>query len=231
MDIHSGEVLGLAGIDGNGQGELVEVLVGIRRQTAGEIMFCGKNLSRLSVRKRWEKGVAYVPSDRHQDGLIMDADITSNFALRTYYRPPYSKRHILQFQQLQRNAREQVDAYQVKIPSLSARVRVLSGGNQQKLILARELQAQGDLIIACQPTRGLDIGATEYLRQRLLERRNQGKSVMLVSTDLGEILALSDRIAVIHGGRIMGIVQNTPDLSVELLGLMMGGVPLEEART
>ena len=231
LSIHSGEVLGLAGIDGNGQGELVEVLVGIRRQTAGEIMFRGENLSHLSVRKRWEKGVAYVPSDRHQDGLIMDADITSNFALRTYYRPPYSKRHILQFQQLQRNAREQVDAYQVKIPSLSARVRVLSGGNQQKLILARELQAQGDLIIACQPTRGLDIGATEYLRQRLLERRNQGKSVMLVSTDLGEILALSDRIAVIHGGRIMGIVQNTPDLSVELLGLMMGGVPLEEART
>ena len=90
--------------------ELVEVLVGIRRQTAGEIMFCGKNLSRLSVRKRWEKGVAYVPSDRHQDGLIMDADITSNFALRIYYRPPYSKRHILQLQQLQRNAQEQVDA-------------------------------------------------------------------------------------------------------------------------
>ena len=110
LSIHSGEVLGLAGIDGNGQGELVEVLVGIRRQTAGEIMFRGENLSHLSVRKRWEKGVAYVPSDRHQDGLIMDADITSNFALRTYYRPPYSKRHILQFQQLQRNAREQVDA-------------------------------------------------------------------------------------------------------------------------
>ena len=231
LSIHSGEVLGVAGIDGNGQGELVEVLVGIRRQTSGEILFNGESLNQLSVRKRWEKGVAYIPSDRHQDGLIMDADVTSNFALRTYYRPPYAKKHILQFQELQRNAEAQVQAYQVKVPSLSARARVLSGGNQQKLILSRELQAEGDLTIACQPTRGLDIGATEYLRQRLLERRNQGKSVMLVSTDLGEILALSDRIAVIHGGRIMGIVQNTPELSVELLGLMMGGVPLEEART
>ena len=137
----------------------------------------------------------------------------------------------MRYGELQKSARALVEAYQVKVPSLSAKARVLSGGNQQKLILSRELQAAGDLIIACQPTRGLDIGATEYLHQQLLDRRNQGKSVLLVSTDLGEVLALSDRIAVIHGGKIMGTVPNTPDVSAELLGLMMGGMTLEEART
>ena len=231
LTVHSGEILGVAGIDGNGQSELVEVLTGIRRQTAGTIFFHGEPFQHLSIRKRWEKGMAYVPSDRHQDGLIMDADVTANIALRTYYRPPYAKGLILRYGELQKSARALVEAYQVKVPSLSAKARVLSGGNQQKLILSRELQAAGDLIIACQPTRGLGIGATEYLHQQLLDRRNQGKSVLLVSTDLGEVLALSDRIAVIHGGKIMGTVPNTPDVSAELLGLMMGGMTLEEART
>ena len=231
LTVHSGEILGVAGIDGNGQGELVEVITGIRRQSKGTILFHGESIQHLSIRKRWEKGIAYVPSDRHQDGLIMDADITANTALRTYYCAPYAKGPLLRSGEIQNNAKSLVDAYQVKIPALTAKVRVLSGGNQQKLILSRELQAEGDLIIACQPTRGLDIGATEYLRQQLLERRNQGKSVLLVSTDLGEILALSDRIAVIHSGKIMGIVSNVPGLSTELLGLMMGGMPLEEAQT
>ena len=231
LTVHSGEILGVAGIDGNGQGELVEVITGIRRQSKGTILFHGESIQHLSIRKRWEKGIAYVPSDRHQDGLIMDADITANTALRTYYCTPYAKGPLLRSGEIQNNAKSLVDAYQVKIPALTAKVRVLSGGNQQKLILSRELQAEGDLIIACQPTRGLDIGATEYLRQQLLERRNQGKSVLLVSTDLGEILALSDRIAVIHSGKIMGIVSNVPGLSTELLGLMMVGMPLEEAQT
>lgn len=230
LAVRCGEILGVAGIDGNGQGELAEVLVGIRRQSTGTILFNGEVLDHMSIRKRWEKGVAYIPSDRHQDGLIMDADVVSNESLRTYYHAPYAKKHILRFKELQKNAQALVETYQVKIPALSAKVRVLSGGNQQKLILSRELQAGGDLTIACQPTRGLDIGATEYLRQQLLERRNQGRSIILISTDLGEILALSDRIAVIHGGRIMGIVQNSTGLSTELLGLMMGGMLLEEAQ-
>lgn len=230
LSVQSGEILGVAGIDGNGQAELAEVLTGLRRQTGGRIFLNGQALENLSIRKRWEKGLSYIPSDRHHDGLIMDADVAANFHLRSYYAPPFAKSRILQFAQMQKNAQELASAYQVKTPFMSTRARLLSGGNQQKLILARELKSNGNLTIACQPTRGLDIGATEYLRDQLLERRNRGKSVLLVSTDLGEILALSDRIAVIHGGRIMGVVENTKDLSVEMLGLMMGEIPWRRQR-
>ncbi|MPM89142.1 Autoinducer 2 import ATP-binding protein LsrA [bioreactor metagenome] len=227
--VHSGEILGIAGIDGNGQAELAEILVGIRRQSAGEIFLAGKRLDHLSIRRRSELGLAYIPSDRHQDGLVMDADVAANVHLRDYYRPPFAKAHLLLFAEMQKSARRMAEDYQVKTPSVFTKARVLSGGNQQKLILARELSAAASLTIACQPTRGLDIGATEYLRGQLLNRRNGGKSVLLISTDLGEILALSDRIAVLHGGRIMGVVENTKSLSVETLGLMMGGSTLEEA--
>ena len=228
--VHSGEILGIAGIDGNGQTELAEVLMGIRRQSGGDILLDGQSLGRWSVRRRWEAGLAYIPADRHQDGLIMDADVKDNTALRTYYQPPLSRTHILQPSQMRDQAAALTEDYQVKTPSVATQVRLLSGGNQQKLILARELQSKGNLLVACQPTRGLDIGAAEYLHTRLMDRRNQGRSVLLISTDLGEILALSDRIAVICSGKIMGVVPNTPDLSAELLGLMMGGSTLEEAK-
>ncbi len=227
LRVYSGEILGIAGIDGNGQLELSEILVGLRAQSDGHILLNGTALDRLSSRKRWEMGLTYIPADRHQDGLIMDADACSNYILRSYYCAPFSKAHILQFAGIRRNAEELTRAYQVKMPSISTQARLLSGGNQQKMILARELQSEGNLTIACQPTRGLDIGAAEYLRQRLLERRDCGKSVLLISTDLEEILSLSDRIAVIHGGKIMGVVDNSPSLSIETLGLMMGGMALE----
>ncbi len=228
LTVYSGEILGIAGVDGNGQLELAEILVGLRTQSGGSILLNGTVLDHLSSRKRWEIGLTYIPADRHQDGLIMDADVCSNYLLRRYYCAPFAKAHILQFARMRGNAEALTRDYQVKTPSVATQARLLSGGNQQKMILARELQSEGSLTIACQPTRGLDIGAAEYLRQRLLERRDCGKSVLLISTDLEEILALSDRIAVMQGGKIMGVVENAPSLSVETLGLMMGGMTLEE---
>ena len=226
--IRSGEILGIAGVDGNGQTELAEVLTGIRKQTSGEIYLNSKPIHNLGVRKRWEKGISYIPSDRHRDGVIMDATVAENTAVHTYYHDPYSQKGILRFQAIHAKAQSLTHEYQVRTPDTKTKIRLLSGGNQQKLLLARELQSEGSLIIACQPTRGLDIGATEFLRQQLMNRRNAGKSVLLISTDLREILALSDRIAVIHGGKIMGVVDNNEMLTVELLGLMMGGKMLSE---
>lgn len=228
FSIQSGEILGIAGVDGNGQTELAEVLTGIRKQTNGEIFLSGTPVHTLGVRKRWERGISYIPSDRHQDGLIMDASLAENAAVHTYYHRPFSGNGILHFSDIHASAQSLTQEYQVKTPDTKTKIRLLSGGNQQKLLLARELQSAGTLTIACQPTRGLDIGATEFLRQRLMNRRNEGKSVLLISTDLREILALSDRIAVIHGGEIMGVVDNNENLSTDLLGLMMGGKHLSE---
>ncbi|MDL2327202.1 ATP-binding cassette domain-containing protein, partial [Ruminococcaceae bacterium OttesenSCG-928-A11] len=226
--VRQGEILGVAGVDGNGQLELAEVLCGIRKQSGGTISLAGTAIEKLTIRARSEAGLAYIPSDRHQDGLIMDADVNYNFHLRDYYRTPYAKRRLLQFTKMQAATRQAVEDFKVKTPTTTTQARLLSGGNQQKMILAREIATSAKLTIACQPTRGLDIGASEYLRSQLMELRNAGNSVLLVSTDLGEILALSDRIAVIFDGRIMGVLQNDEHLSVEKLGLMMGGREAEE---
>jgi simple sugar transport system ATP-binding protein len=223
LHVQQGEILGVAGVDGNGQLELAEVLTGIRKQSSGVIRFYGVSIEKLPIRTRSEQGLAYIPSDRHQDGLIMDADLNYNFHLRDYYRPPNAQARLLQFTQMQASTMQAVENFNVKTPSIATRARLLSGGNQQKLILAREISSSARLTIACQPTRGLDIGAAEYLHGQMMKLRNAGNSVLLISTDLGEILALSDRIAVIFGGQIMGVVENGKALSVEALGLMMGG--------
>lgn len=228
LSVNKSEILGIAGVDGNGQLELAEVIAGIRRPNAGHIFFCGETVEKLGIRARSEKGIAYIPSDRHQDGLIMDASVSENLHLRDFYKPPYTKRKIIDFKRMEADSRQTIDRYNVKTPNTLIKVRSLSGGNQQKLILARELNTAATLIIACQPTRGLDIGATEYLREQLMQCRNQGGSVLLISTDLSEILAMSDRIAVMFEGRVMGVVENDASLSIETLGLMMGGQELGE---
>ena len=227
LTVRKGEVLGIAGVDGNGQSELAEVITGIRTQSEGDIILNDEPVHG-NIRNRWEQGISYVPSDRHRDGLIMDASVAENAVVRSYYRKPYSSYGVLHFPVIRKTTERLTEEYEIKTPGPDTKIRLLSGGNQQKLLLARELMSNGEVIVACQPTRGLDIGATEFVRNQLMVRRNQGCSILLFSTDLEEILSLSDRIAVMHGGEVMGIVENTSSLSNEVIGLMMGGRKLSE---
>lgn len=221
--IGEGEILGIAGVDGNGQGELAEVLAGIRKSSHGSIQYMGNSLEGESIRSRFEKGIAYIPSNRHRDGLVLAASVRDNLSLRDYYKAPYSQHGVFHFPSMTRRGNEMAQRYYVKLNHINENAGLLSGGNQQKLVLARELESQPRLVIACQPTRGLDIGASEYMRGLLMKCRNQGGGVILVSTDLEEILAMSDRIAVMHEGKIMGILDNDGTVKPETIGLLMGG--------
>ena len=224
-----GEILGVAGVDGNGQKELAELICGIAPPSRGELYFEGKSLSHSGVRERFEKGISYISDDRQHDGLVLDMNVRQNLMLRAYKKAPFVKNGMLERGKIKDYADACVCEYQIKTPSLETPMRLLSGGNQQKAILAREISEQASLIVACQPTRGLDIGATTQVRSTLAKARNRGASVLLISADLEELLALCDRIAVLFRGRIMGIVPNDPALKLETLGAMMGGHPLEES--
>ncbi len=224
LDIQCGEILGLAGVDGNGQKELAEVLVGIRKPDEGQIVLDGEDISRLGVKKRKRLGIAYVPDDRHHDGLILEMDVVANMMLSTYDRRPFSRKKLVNTDVCREHATTKTLEYQIKAASLKSQVRYLSGGNQQKLILARELHGYPKLIVACQPTRGLDIGAEEFVHNILLQQKDKGVSVLLISADLEQIMALSDRIAVIFEGRITGIFKNDGELDLSQIGLKMAGM-------
>ncbi|MEG1524780.1 MAG: ABC transporter ATP-binding protein [Clostridia bacterium] len=229
LAVYPGEILGIAGVDGNGQKELAEAICGVCGMSRGELYLEGREISRKNVRKRFEAGIAYISDDRQHDGLVMDMDVSRNLILRCYAKPPFTRRGTLQRKTIADWGRRCVEKYQIKTPSLQTQVRLLSGGNQQKAILARELGADAKLIVACQPTRGLDVGATAQVRSILMEQRNAGKSVLLISADLDEILELSDRIAVLFRGRIMGVLPNDAALTVQRLGSMMGGQETAES--
>jgi simple sugar transport system ATP-binding protein len=224
LDIRRGEILGLAGVDGNGQKELAEVLIGTRKSDDGHIILDGKDISQLGVKKRKGLGVAYVPDDRHHDGLILDMDVSANLMLSTYDRSPFSRKKLLKTKVCREHATTKALEYQVKTPSVKAQVRYLSGGNQQKLILARELNGYPKLIVACQPTRGLDIGAEAFVHKILLQQKARGVGILLISADLDQIMALSDRIAVIFEGRITGILRNDGQIDLSQIGLKMAGM-------
>ena len=222
FSLRRGEILGIAGVDGNGQKELAEALTGIRKLTSGAIYLEGENIGKLSVRQRFEKGISYVSEDRHTDGLVMDADVEENSMLRTYYREPLSRHGVISRVNADKACTGMISRYRIKADGIHSKVRLMSGGNQQKLILGRELSGSPRVIIACQPTRGLDIGATEQMRGYLMDCRNQGHSVLLISTDFDEIIRMADRILVINSGKVMGIVENdNPDIN--LIGRMMAG--------
>lgn len=232
LEIHRGEILGIAGVEGNGQKELAEVITGIRRATEGALLFLGEDIGSLSVKERFRKGISYISDDRHNDSLVMDMTVTDNLILREFDRPPYSERGILKVLKAQERAEAALSDYHIKTSGTSGiqtPVRLMSGGNQQKVILAREMTEQAKLIVASQPTRGLDIGATEFVHQRLIEEKNSGKSVILISADLDEIMSLCDRIAVMFEGRIIGILDRK-DADIYKIGLLMGGVSKEEAQ-
>ncbi len=227
LTLRRGEIFGLAGVAGNGQRELCEALVGLRALESGELVLKGQDVTGASPRTFQRQGVAYVPADRLGMGLVGNMNLRENVALRHYWRPEFSRWGItLRWDAVAELTEGLVDAFRVQAASSGVAVRTLSGGNLQKLMLARELSRFPDLLVVQEPTWGLDVGATQYVRGQLLEARNRGAAVLLVSEDLEEILALSDRMAVIHQGKIMGVSEDPRSLGENRIGLMMAGTPL-----
>jgi simple sugar transport system ATP-binding protein len=226
LEVYSGEILGLAGVSGNGQRELAEVVTGLRPLTGGQIILEEENVAGQSPKTLIERMLAYIPEERMKDGMIKDFTVAENMILREHHQEPYSKRGLLKLGTIAQHADELIGDFQVKTPSRETPVKSLSGGNIQKVILARELSRKPRVLIAAQPTRGLDIGATEYVHAQLLEQRREGTAILLISEDLDEVLGLSDRIAVIYEGRIMGVVDGE-EATPEQLGLLMAGVGAE----
>ncbi|MBN2554358.1 MAG: ABC transporter ATP-binding protein [Anaerolineales bacterium] len=223
LDVMSGEILGLAGVSGNGQRELAEVITGLRPAETGQVIIEGEDVTGASPRDRTEKMLSYIPEERMRDGMIRDFTVAENLILREHYQRPYSKSGFLDLKAIEKHSDHLIERYNVKTPSQETLVKSLSGGNIQKLVLARELSRQPRVLVAAQPTRGLDIGATEYVHQQLIKQREEGIATLLISEDLDEILALSDRIAVIYEGEIMAIVTRA-EATPEKLGLLMAGV-------
>ena len=227
LDVRAGEIVGIAGIDGNGQSELIQAITGLRKVKSGSITIKGQEVVGLSPRKITEMQVSHVPEDRHRDGLVLDMTISENIALQTYYKEPLSKNGILNYPNITSYAKKLMEEFDVRAASEVVPAKALSGGNQQKAIIAREIDRDPDLLIVSQPTRGLDVGAIEYIHKRLIQERDNGKAVLVVSFELDEILNVSDRIAVIHDGKIQGIV--TPETTnKQELGILMAGGKVKE---
>ncbi len=222
LQVRAGEILGIAGVDGNGQSELIEALTGLRHVDGGTVKLLGQDITNMSPRKITESGVSHIPEDRHKHGLVLDFSVSENMVLETYYKPPFNKGGFLNFDAIDKHATRLVERFDVRTPSIATHARSLSGGNQQKAIIAREIDKNPTLMIAAQPTRGLDVGAIEFVQQQLIAQRDQGKAVLLISFELDEIINVSDRIAVIYEGQIVGEVlpEKTND---QELGLMMAG--------
>ncbi len=226
LDVRSGEILGLAGVSGNGQRELAEVVTGLRPATQGQVLLENKDVTGASPKELTEKMLAYIPEERMKDGMIQEFNVSENLILREHDHPPYSKSGFLNLRFIAQHADQLIRQFRVKTPSRETPAKSLSGGNIQKVVLAREISRQPRVLIAAQPVRGLDIGATEYVHAQLLEQRQKGTAILLISEDLDEILAISDRIAVIYEGHIMGVV-DSEEATPERLGLLMAGVEEE----
>lgn len=227
LDVRAGEIVGIAGIDGNGQSELIQAITGLRKIESGSVELKGQSIVGLHPRQITELSVGHVPEDRHRDGLVLEMMISENIALQTYYKEPLSKKGILNYTNIIDYAKKLMQEFDVRAASEIVPASALSGGNQQKAIIAREIDRNPDLLIVSQPTRGLDVGAIEYIHKRLIQERDNGKAVLVVSFELDEILNVSDRIAVIHDGKIQGIV--TPETTnKQELGVLMAGGELEK---
>lgn len=222
LDVRAGEIVGIAEIDGNGQSELIQAITGLRKVESGSIELKGDSIVGLHPRQITELSVGHVPEDRHRDGLILEMMISENIALQTYYKEPHSKNGILNYSNITSYAKKLMEEFDVRAASELVPAAALSGGNQQKAIIAREIDRDPDLLIVSQPTRGLDVGAIEYIHKRLIEERDNGKAVLVVSFELDEILNVSDRIAVIHDGKIQGIV-SPETTNKQGLGVLMAG--------
>ena len=227
LDVRSGEILGIAGVSGNGQRELAETITGLRKITGGRVVLEGEDSTGFTPGVLTDRMLSYIPEERMRDGMIREFTIAENMILREHHKQPYSRNGFLNLRDISTHADGLIGKFHVKTPSRDTLAKNLSGGNIQKVVLAREISRSPRVIIAAQPTRGLDIGATEYVREQLLEQRRRGAAIMLISEDLDEILALSDRIAVIYEGQIMDIVARA-DATPQRLGLLMAGVRSDE---
>ncbi|HSB89291.1 MAG TPA: ABC transporter ATP-binding protein [Anaerolineales bacterium] len=223
LEVRQGEILGLAGVSGNGQRELADAIAGLRKTTQGRILVDGLDVTGWNPGRLIDHGLAYIPEERMRDGVIKELSVEENLMAEDHGRSPYARGIFLDFHRIASHCDDLIQGYEIKTPSRSTPLRNLSGGNIQKLILARELSRQPVVLIAAQPTRGVDIGSTEYIHRRLVEQRTRGTATLLISEDLDEIRNLSDRIAVMYEGRIMGVV-GREEATVEQLGLMMAGV-------
>ena len=222
LDVRAGEIVGIAGVDGNGQTELIEAITGLRDVHQGEIRLNNKDITHFNPREVTESGVGHIPQDRQRFGLVLQYSVAENIVLQTYYHKPYSKNAILNFEQVDKKAKQLVEEYDVRTPSTQTLAGSLSGGNQQKVIIGREIDRSPHLLIAAQPTRGLDVGAIEFIHKRLIEERDKGRAVLLMSFELDEILNVSDRIAVMFDGQVIDIVKPEETTEQEL-GLLMAG--------
>ncbi|GAV24246.1 nucleoside ABC transporter ATP-binding protein [Carboxydothermus islandicus] len=224
LTVRGGEILGIAGVDGNGQTELAEAIAGLIKPVAGTILLNGEPIVGKKPRVITEKGLGHIPEDRHKRGLVLDFTLSENIILQSYYCEPWcGKFGFLNLNSIKSMAQELLEKYKVKAPHSEVAARTLSGGNQQKVVVAREISRRPKLLLAVQPTRGVDVGAIEYIHEQIIKERERGAAVLLISTELSEILALSDRIAVIYKGQIMGEMTNdNPDINE--IGLMMAGI-------
>ena len=228
LAIRSGEIVGIAGVDGNGQTELVEAITGLRKIESGSVLFKGEDITSLSIKDRNNRGLGHIPEDRQKRGLVLGAPLTTNMVIKDFDRPPFSRKGLLDQEAIREYSASIVKEFDVRsgegIDSLAGK---LSGGNQQKAIIGREVTKDPDVLIAVQPTRGLDVGAIEFIHKALVTQRDKGKAVLLVSFELDEIFNLSDRIAVINAGRLVDIVK-TEETDVHKVGLMMAGIKSEK---
>ncbi|WP_311201999.1 ABC transporter ATP-binding protein [Aquibacillus koreensis] len=222
LEVKAGEIVGIAGVDGNGQSELIEAITGLSKVESGKILLNDKDITNMSPRKITESGLSHIPQDRHKFGLVLDFPIGENMVLQTYYQKTFSKNGVLSFNRIYDHAKKLIKEYDVRTPSEYTKARALSGGNQQKAIIAREVDRSPDLIIAAQPTRGLDVGAIEFIHQKLIEERDKGRAVLLISFELDEIMNVSDRIAVMFDGNIVANVK-PEEINEQELGLLMAG--------
>ncbi|MBD8031816.1 ABC transporter ATP-binding protein [Solibacillus merdavium] len=223
LSVRRGEIVGIAGIDGNGQSELIEAITGLRKIKSGKVTLNGKDITGLKPRDITETGLGHIPQDRHKHGLVLDFPIGHNIALQTYYKSPISKGFIMDYRKINEKARQVIEEFDVRTgQGEMTPARALSGGNQQKAIIGREVDRDPDLLIAALPTRGLDVGAIEFIHSRLIEQRDKGKAVLLISFELDEVMNVSDRIAVIYDGTIVDNVY-PKETSEQELGLLMAG--------
>lgn len=223
LQVRAGEIVGLAGVDGNGQSELIYALSGLMKSTSGEILLAGKDITHMSIKERFREGMGHIPEDRHKYGLVLDFALKENLILHSYNDVPYVKNGILQNKVIDEHADKLIDIFDIRSGNgKDSLTRSMSGGNQQKAIIARELDRSPKLLLVVQPTRGLDVGAIEYIHKRIIEERDNGKAVLLVSLDLDEILDLSDKIAVMHEGVCTAFL-NRDETDFRDVGLYMAG--------
>ncbi|WP_456423935.1 ABC transporter ATP-binding protein [Thermococcus sp.] len=223
FEVRAGEIFGIAGVEGNGQSELIEAITGLRKIEKGRVYLKSVEITGKKPRELYDLGIAHIPEDRTHMGLILEMSVMENSILGMHWRKEFSRGFLLDWGRVEAHARELIEEFEISAPGTKAPVKSLSGGNQQKLIVAREVSKRPEFIIAAQPTRGVDVASTEYIRNYLVKLRNENKAVLLVSADLDEVLQLSDRMAIMYEGQFMGIVK-PEEVTEEQIGLMMGGV-------